>query len=116
MAQVYNHVIMPLANERDKHHADSLGHCRLREPLWGAAEGMWLSETAVDSETLELLAQHGIKFTLLAPHQCKRIRPLKEIRDGAGCSVDHAAGQFCGYDTSVPDAFRLRRVHRCLLL
>ena len=42
---------------------------------------MWLAETAVDNESLELMAQHGIKFTLLAPHQCKRIRPFKFERD-----------------------------------
>jgi alpha-amylase/alpha-mannosidase (GH57 family) len=81
MAQVYNHIILPLANTRD----------RLTQIRWGIAdyqnhygsppEGMWLSETAVDTESLELLAQHGIKFTLLAPHQCKRVRAL---RDGGG--------------------------------
>jgi alpha-amylase/alpha-mannosidase (GH57 family) len=78
MAQVYNHVILPLANPRD----------RITQIRWGIAdyqhhyglppEGMWLAETAVDNESLELLAQHGIKFTVLAPHQCRRIRPLKE--------------------------------------
>jgi alpha-amylase/alpha-mannosidase (GH57 family) len=76
MAQVYNHIIMPLANTRD----------RITQIRWGIAdfrcrfrrlpEGMWLSETAVDSETLDLLAQNGIRFVLLAPHQCARIRPL----------------------------------------
>jgi alpha-amylase/alpha-mannosidase (GH57 family) len=76
MAQVYNHIIMPLANTRD----------RITQIRWGAAdfqhrfgrlpEGMWLSETAADSETLDLLAQNGIRFVLLAPHQCARIRPL----------------------------------------
>ena len=76
MAQVYNHMIMPLASRRD----------RITQIRWGIAdyelhygarpEGMWLAETAADSESLELLAQHGIKFTLLAPHQCRRIRPL----------------------------------------
>lgn len=78
MAQVYNHMILPLANRRD----------RITQIRWGIAdyennygappEGMWLAETAADAESLELLAEHGIKFTLLAPHQCKRIRPLKE--------------------------------------
>jgi alpha-amylase/alpha-mannosidase (GH57 family) len=78
MGQVYNHVIMPLANTRD----------RITQIRWGIAdyvqhfgvppEGMWLSETAADNESLELLARHGIRFTVLAPHQCKRIRPLKE--------------------------------------
>ena len=83
MAQVYNHVIMPLANRRD----------RITQIRWGIAdylhhygtppEGMWLAETAADAETLELLAQHGIKFTVLAPHQCKRVRPLKDEAGGS---------------------------------
>ena len=76
MAQVYNHLIMPLANTRD----------RITQIRWGIAdfssrfgrlpEGMWLPETAVDSESLDLLAQYGIRFVLLAPHQCARVRPL----------------------------------------
>jgi alpha-amylase/alpha-mannosidase (GH57 family) len=78
MAQVYNHIILPLANHRD----------RITQIRWGIAdyqfhygappEGMWLAETAADAESLELLAQHGIKFTILAPHQCRHIRPLKD--------------------------------------
>lgn len=76
MAQVYNHLIMPLANKRDK----------ITQIIWGIKdfeyhykrkpEGMWLSETAVDMQTLNLLANHGIKFTVLAPHQAKRVRHL----------------------------------------
>ncbi|HTV07049.1 MAG TPA: DUF3536 domain-containing protein [Acidobacteriaceae bacterium] len=76
MAQVYNHIIMPLANRRD----------RITQIRWGIAdfesryrrkpEGMWLPETAVDTETLELLAAEGIKFVVLAPHQCARVRPV----------------------------------------
>jgi alpha-amylase/alpha-mannosidase (GH57 family) len=76
MAQVYNHIIMPLADTRD----------RITQIRWGIAdfesrfcrqpEGMWLAETAVDTETLELLAEHGILFTVLAPSQCARVRPL----------------------------------------
>lgn len=76
LAQAYNHIILPLANTRD----------RLTQIRWGIAdfeirfgrkpEGMWLAETAVDRATLDLLAQEGIRFTILAPHQCARIRPL----------------------------------------
>src|SRR5215470_17604714 len=76
IAQVYNHIIMPLASTRD----------RITQIRWGIAdflrrfgrqpEGMWLAETAVDTETLELLADHGIRFTILAPGQCARVRPL----------------------------------------
>ncbi|MBD3334845.1 MAG: DUF3536 domain-containing protein [Candidatus Eisenbacteria bacterium] len=75
MAQAYNHVIMPLANRRDK----------LTQILWGIRdfqyrfgrkpEGMWLPETAVDTETLALMAAAGIRFTILAPEQARRVRP-----------------------------------------
>jgi alpha-amylase/alpha-mannosidase (GH57 family) len=78
IAQVYNHVIMPLANQRDKITQIRWGIADYESHYGSPPEGMWLSETAVDSESLELLAQHGIKFTILAPSQCKRVRPLKE--------------------------------------
>jgi len=78
MAQVYNHVIMPLANRRDKITQIRWGIADYEKHYGLAPEGMWLAETAADTETLELLAQHGIKFTVLAPHQCKRIRVLKD--------------------------------------
>jgi alpha-amylase/alpha-mannosidase (GH57 family) len=78
MAQVYNHMILPLASPRD----------RVTQIRWGIAdyinhfgerpEGMWLAETAANTASLEAMAQNGIKFTVLAPHQCKRIRLIKE--------------------------------------
>lgn len=78
MAQVYNHLIMPLANLQDKETQISWGirdfvYRFKREP-----EGMWLAETAVDTETLELLARHDIKFTVLAPRQAKAFRKIGE--------------------------------------
>jgi alpha-amylase/alpha-mannosidase (GH57 family) len=76
IAQVYNHIIMPLANKRDKITQIRWGIADYESHFGAPPEGMWLAETAVDTETLELLAQHGIKFTILAPHQCKRIRPV----------------------------------------
>ena len=91
MAQVYNHMILPLANRRDRVTQIRWGIADYRHHYGAPPEGMWLAETAADTDTLELLAQHGIAFTLLAPHQCKRIRPL---RDGAawtdtpGATVD----------------------------
>jgi len=77
MAQVYNHMILPLASSRDRVTQIRWGIADYQSHYGATPEGMWLAETAVDSESLELLAQHGIKFTLLAPHQCKRIRPFK---------------------------------------
>jgi alpha-amylase/alpha-mannosidase (GH57 family) len=77
MAQVYNHMILPLANHRDRITQISWGIADYQSHYGLLPEGMWLAETAADNESLELLAQNGIKFTILAPHQCKRIRPLK---------------------------------------
>jgi alpha-amylase/alpha-mannosidase (GH57 family) len=85
MAQVYNHIIMPLANTRDRITQIRWGIADYEQHYGSAPEGMWLAETAADSESLELMAQHGIKFTVLAPHQCKRVRALSEIgSDGRG--------------------------------
>jgi alpha-amylase/alpha-mannosidase (GH57 family) len=78
MAQVYNHIILPLASRRDRITQIRWGIADYQHHYGAPPEGMWLAETAADTESLELLAQNGIKFTLLAPHQCKRIRLLKE--------------------------------------
>ena len=77
MAQVYNHMILPLASHRDRITQIRWGIADYESNFGTSPEGMWLSETAADAETLELMAQRGIKFTLLAPHQCKRIRPFQ---------------------------------------
>ena len=104
MAQVYNHVIMPLASRRDRITQIRWGIADYERHYGIAPEGMWLAETAADNESLELLAQHGIKFTVLAPHQCKRIRPL---RDGAvwtatpGASVDVNRPYLVRFDSGV---------------
>ncbi len=76
MAQVYNHLIMPLASTRDRITQIRWGIADFRDRFGRLPEGMWLPETAVDTESLQLLADHGIKFTLLAPHQCARVRLL----------------------------------------
>src|SRR5262249_27599903 len=53
-------------------------------------EGMWLAETAVDLETLDILAEHGLRFTVLAPSQAARVRPLKsgDWQDVSGSRID----------------------------
>ncbi len=76
MAQVYNHVIMPLASRRDKELQVRWGIADFEHRFGRKPEGMWLAETAVDIETLEVLAAHGILFTVLAPSQCAAVRPL----------------------------------------
>ena len=74
IAQTYNHIIMPLANERDKRTQIEWGVRDFVFRFKRLPEGMWLPETAVDIETLELLAGAGIQFTILAPHQAQAVR------------------------------------------
>jgi alpha-amylase/alpha-mannosidase (GH57 family) len=76
VAQVYNHIIMPLANKRDKETQIIWGIRDFEFRFKRKPEGMWLAETAVDTETLELLAEHEIKFTILAPRQAKAVRKI----------------------------------------
>lgn len=92
IAQVYNHMIMPLANKNDK----------ITQVIWGIEdfkyrfgrmpEGMWLAETAVNDETLEVLADNGIKFTILSPFQAKSYRKMGETNfiDVSWGSIDPA--------------------------
>jgi alpha-amylase/alpha-mannosidase (GH57 family) len=86
MAQVYNHIILPLANRRDRITQIRWGIADYEHHYGASPEGMWLAETAADTESLELLADHGIKFTVLAPHQCKRIRALKDAVGNEGAA------------------------------
>jgi alpha-amylase/alpha-mannosidase (GH57 family) len=69
IAAPYNHVILPLASWRDKVTEIRWGLADFRRRFGRDAEGMWLPETAVDEETLVAMAQEGVKFTILAPHQ-----------------------------------------------
>ncbi len=76
MAQAYNHMIMPLANHRDRYTQVFWGMRDFEHRYGRRPEGMWLPETAVDIETLEIMAELGIAFTVLAPHQVKRSRKI----------------------------------------
>jgi alpha-amylase/alpha-mannosidase (GH57 family) len=81
MAQVYNHVIMPLANERDARTQIRWGISDFMHRFGRRPEGMWLAETAASRAVLDLMAQEGILFTILAPNQCARVRPLQDAID-----------------------------------
>ncbi len=69
MAQVYNHTILPLASAHDKRTQIAWGLQDFRHRYGHDAHGMWLAETAVDIDCLDLLAQYGITYTILAPWQ-----------------------------------------------
>jgi alpha-amylase/alpha-mannosidase (GH57 family) len=78
LAQVYNHIIMPLASDRDRRTQVHWGIADFRHYFGHEPEGMWLAEAAADTPSLEALAAAGIRFTILAPRQAKRWRRIGE--------------------------------------
>jgi hypothetical protein len=73
LALPYHHVILPLASRRDKVTEVRWGLRDFRHRFGREAVGMWLPETAVDRETLDVLAVEGVRFTILAPHQVSEV-------------------------------------------
>ena len=78
VAQVYNHMIMPLASTRDALTQIRWGIADFENRFGRRPEGMWLAETACNRHVLDLMAGEGIKYTILAPIQCARVRPLAD--------------------------------------
>jgi len=90
MAAPYHHAILPLLGRRDKTTEVRWGIADFRRRFGRDPEGMWLPETAVDDETLDVVAAEGIGFTILAPHQVKGApedgRPVR-VRTAGGRSI-----------------------------
>ncbi len=85
IAQAHSHLILPLANERDTKTQIAWGIADFRHRFGRQPEGMWLAETAVNTDSLEELAAQGILFTILAPRQARAVRRTGEMawREGA---------------------------------
>lgn len=90
IAQAYNHMILPLANKRDKRTQVIWGIRDFERRFGRMPEGMWLPETAVDLETLETLAECGIHFTILSPYQARAVRKIGATawQDVSGGKID----------------------------
>ena len=71
IAMPYHHAILPLASRRDKVTEVRWGIADFRRRFGREPVGMWLPETAVDDETLDVLAADGVRFTIVAPHQVR---------------------------------------------
>lgn len=78
IAQVYNHMIMPLANERDKQTQVIWGIKDFETRFGRKPEGMWLAETAVDDDTLKVLVENGIQYTILSPYQALKFKKITD--------------------------------------
>ncbi|NJL64412.1 MAG: DUF3536 domain-containing protein [Methylacidiphilales bacterium] len=93
IAQVYNHIIMPLANERDKYTQIRWGKADFKSRFGRDPEGMWLAEAAVDYPTLSALVAEGISFIVLAPSQAQRCRLLSTHHDPHPEWIEVGGGQ-----------------------
>ncbi len=97
LAQAYNHMILPLANRRDKETQVIWGIKDFEKRFQRKPEGIWLPETAVDTESLEVLAENGIQFTILAPRQAKAYRKIgdKKWNELKGENIDPKRPYLC---------------------
>ena len=96
IAQGYNHIILPLANGRDKETQIKWGIYDFEKRFGRKPEALWLPETACNTQTLELLAANGMKYVILAPGQCARVRKIGQ-RDWqeVGAGVDPKRAYAC---------------------
>lgn len=106
IAQVYNHMIMPLANEKDKQTQVIWGIKDFETRFGRKPEGMWLAETAVDDDSLRVLVENDIKFTVLSPYQALKIKKFadKEWTDVSWGNIDPARA-YRYYIKSMPDKY-----------
>ncbi len=90
MAQVYSHLILPLADARDRHTQIIWGLREFQHRFGFTPPGMWLSECGIDPETVRALIDHHVKFVILSPHQASRARPFGSFdwRDVSMGAVD----------------------------
>jgi alpha-amylase/alpha-mannosidase (GH57 family) len=89
IAQVYNHVILPLADARDRRTQIRWGLREFEHRFHRSPEGMWLAETAANEEVLDELAAAGMRFVILAPRQASRFRARGEKKwNDASSGID----------------------------
>ncbi len=96
IAQAYNHMILPLANARDKETQIKWGIADFKRRFGREPEALWLAETACNTETLCALADAGMKYVILAPGQCARVRKIGEEKwQNVGAAVDPKRAYQC---------------------
>jgi hypothetical protein len=90
IAQAYNHVILPLADERDLQTQILWGLADFEHRFGRRSESIWLPETAVDARTVDALVRNGIRYVILAPSQAKRVRPIggESWKDVSGGKIE----------------------------
>ncbi|MDO8971878.1 MAG: DUF3536 domain-containing protein [Saprospiraceae bacterium] len=115
VAQVHSHLIMPLCNARDKVTQVAWGIRDFERRFGRYPEGMWLAETAVNTETLEVLASHGIQYTILAPRQAKAVRKIHVAEVAPTAAEKLVAGTQPVWQAVEADSIDTRHPYWCLL-
>ncbi|MBP7410378.1 MAG: DUF3536 domain-containing protein [Methanoculleus sp.] len=97
IASCYSHLILPLATPEEKRTQVAWGVRDFASRFGREPEGMWLPETAVDLESLDLMAGAGIRFTILAPHQAGKVRAIgaEGWTDASGGRVETRMPYLC---------------------
>ncbi|MGZ3591410.1 MAG: DUF3536 domain-containing protein, partial [Thermodesulfobacteriota bacterium] len=97
IAQTYDHLIMPLASERDKETEALWGISDFEKRFHRRPDAMWLPETAVDYPTLRVLIKHGMRYLILSPLQAVKVRPFgsKKWTDVSGGRIDSSQPYRC---------------------
>jgi alpha-amylase/alpha-mannosidase (GH57 family) len=97
IGQVYNHIILPLASDRDKETEVIWGIADFEKRFHRKPEALWLPETAVNYATLRVLAKHGIAYLMLSPFQASRMKPFGATRwtDVSGGRIDSTQAYRC---------------------
>jgi alpha-amylase/alpha-mannosidase (GH57 family) len=105
IAQAYNHMILPLANWRDKYTQVFWGIRDFENRFGRPPEGMWLPETAVDIDSLDIMASLGIRFTILSPYQARRVRRFRgrNWAEVGGGKIDPSQA----YEIRLPSGFKI---------
>jgi alpha-amylase/alpha-mannosidase (GH57 family) len=106
MAQVYNHIIMPLANEQDNVTQIKWGLYDFEFHFGRKSEGLWLAETACSPETLEYLIEEKVKFIILDPSQALKVRKMgSDIWEDVSICNINTKNPYRAYSLKNPDKY-----------
>src|ERR1043166_3218793 len=83
LAQAYNHMILPLANARDKRTQVRWGAVDFERRFGRKPQGMWLPETAADFARFVALAKKGKPFTTVKNPEGKDKNETNQLRQKA---------------------------------
>ncbi|WPC37887.1 DUF3536 domain-containing protein [Brachyspira hyodysenteriae] len=87
IAQVYNHIILPLAKKEDMRVQIKWGLYNFEKYFGRKSSGIWLSETAINLDVVDALYDCGVKFTILSPYQAHYVKNITTL-DVSGGKID----------------------------